>query len=93
MFDTEAELLAWESAHCPEPMSRGTGPTQKHLFTHFRLDYTPIILEVKTSFLVTEGAWMNLSEALNVGLPAPILKLIQKLGKHHANDLLSKIES
>lgn len=54
----------------------------KHSFTHFHLWITPCYLKGVVAPLGLEsekGAWLTLSQALNRGLPAPVIKLINQL--------------
>lgn len=53
-------------------------PEFKHTFTHFHLWIEPIIVkQVEQVSLV--GQWVTYSKALQMGLPAPIRKVIEKL--------------
>ena len=55
----------------------------RHTFSHFHLDITPVQVSLKTpTDCVMEGApllWYNLEQPQNVGLAAPVKKLLQKL--------------
>lgn len=56
----------------------------RHTFSHFHLDITPVKVAVTaTSDAVAEagGAWYKLAEARQLGLPAPVVKLLQQIGK------------
>lgn len=55
-------------------------PEFKHTFTHYHLMIQPVILK-DTRRVLLEGEWVSLPLALKRGLPAPIRKLIEKLGE------------
>mgnify|MGYP002142767488 FL=1 len=53
-------------------------PPQTHVFTHFRLHFTPQRVEVDTKPPhVEETAWFSRQAALQLGLPAPIRRLLE----------------
>lgn len=55
----------------------------KHVFTHFKLDIYPHIVECEPNIKqIAENkniAWYKISDALKLGLPAPVKSLIQSL--------------
>ncbi|MGB0465946.1 MAG: A/G-specific adenine glycosylase [Pontibacterium sp.] len=55
----------------------------RHTFSHFHLDITPVIAELKApAKSVMEGAptlWYNVQQPQSVGLAAPVKKLLQQL--------------
>lgn len=57
-------------------------PLVKHSFTHFKLHISPLIMRI-TATLVdskdTEQRWLVTQDALNMGLPAPVRKLLLRL--------------
>jgi A/G-specific adenine glycosylase len=60
-------------------------PTFRHTFSHFHLDITPIILDIK-SWLPTlnesqSWLWYNYRKSHKHGLPAPIKKLLETSGE------------
>jgi len=55
-------------------------PEFKHTFTHYHLMIQPVVL-VDVQQVLLEGEWVSLPSALKRGLPAPIRKLIEKLGE------------
>lgn len=51
----------------------------RHTFSHFHLDITPVLLNVTqktTSVAEVSHAWYNLADAKQLGLPAPVVKLL-----------------
>ncbi len=57
-----------------------TQPVKRHSFSHFHLDYQPILVQaVDRSCAVAEGdnqLWYNPQNPLSLGMPAPIVALI-----------------
>lgn len=62
-------------------------PAFRHTFSHYHLDIQPVLLELaSTPYEIKEsgstaGLWYNLEQPPEVGLPAPIKKLIKALRK------------
>lgn len=57
-------------------------PVLKHSFTHFKLHISPVIVRISASPALSEDpqqCWLDTHLALNVGLPAPVRKLLLKL--------------
>ncbi len=58
-------------------------PGHSHTFSHFKLDITPVMCQVETSLSRISDAdhhrWFTMSEALTLGLPAPVLKMLNTL--------------
>ncbi len=56
-------------------------PQQRHTFSHYHLDYTPLLIESDNlHHSVMEGAqqaWHNNGDIFTLALPAPISKLVQ----------------
>jgi A/G-specific adenine glycosylase len=54
-------------------------PPFVHTFSHYRLDVTPLILDVASPAHVADDAdrrWLHPADAATLGLPAPVRKLI-----------------
>ncbi|MFT3906389.1 MAG: A/G-specific adenine glycosylase [Steroidobacteraceae bacterium] len=84
---TDAEALQqyaqqWLAApHAPEPLAPLT-----HAFTHFDLTLQPLRVRCTGPAGVLEGEdtlWYNRARPQRVGLPAPIVKLIEQLPSEH----------
>ncbi|MEO8801779.1 MAG: A/G-specific adenine glycosylase [Rudaea sp.] len=63
-------------------------PAFVHTFSHYRLDVTPVVLEVATASNIGDDPdrrWLLPAQAAELGLPAPVRKLIE--------NLLSDVES
>ncbi len=59
-----------------------TMPAVEHAFTHFKLTITPQRLTVARSFAAEEPGrrWWPLDEARRTGLPAPVRRILERLG-------------
>jgi A/G-specific adenine glycosylase len=82
--EEKAEVANWLSNHGLRPTGDGTEqPHHSHTFSHFKLDITPIMCHVKTaSSRISERddhRWFTIAEALALGLPAPVLKMLNTL--------------
>lgn len=57
-------------------------PLLKYSFTHFKLHISPVILRISAHSALSDDAqqrWLSKHNALDVGLPAPVRKLILQL--------------
>lgn len=57
-------------------------PTLRHTFSHFHLDITPVAGRIAGSHRIMDdnsAAWYNLASGLELGLPAPVKRLLTKL--------------
>jgi A/G-specific adenine glycosylase len=80
----DESLSQWLAAHgltlC-DPTQ--TQPRHSHTFSHFKLEITPIRCTVNvTSARIADGqqwGWFTLRDALGLGLPAPVLKMLNSL--------------
>lgn len=69
-------------------------PCFKHVFTHFRLEITPQVIQVKPGGggnSPSRQHWVTRAEAGNAAVPAPVRKLILQLGNEsiHSTDLVT----
>tara|TARA_R110000868_G_scaffold380784_4_gene647032 strand:- start:23685 stop:24758 length:1074 start_codon:yes stop_codon:yes gene_type:complete len=66
-------------------------PSFRHTFSHFHLDITPIVVSVRHQNHVVAEAdtaiWYNLAKPNNVGLAAPVKKLLETLHEHTHDSL------
>jgi A/G-specific adenine glycosylase len=55
----------------------------RHTFSHYHLDITPVLLQLKkeptTIAQAPETVWYNLHQPSSIGLAAPVKKLLEKL--------------
>jgi A/G-specific adenine glycosylase len=83
-IEAKAEVADWLSDNGLTPTA---DPTEKsrhsHTFSHFKLDITPVLCSVDTvSARISERddhRWFTIAEALALGLPAPVLKMLNTL--------------
>ena len=77
-------LVAREHASTSRTVTFRTLPPFVHAFSHYRLDITPLALDVAPAARVTDGSdrrWLHPHEAATLGLPAPVRKLIENLAE------------
>ncbi|WP_371860389.1 A/G-specific adenine glycosylase [Halomonas cupida] len=79
-FDNDQDLGRWLDEHAPAA-ERGTPQTSfTHVFSHFRLEITPVPASVEHMDSVSEGwRWYDPQTPDSVGLAAPVKKLLQTL--------------
>ena len=54
----------------------------RHTFSHYHLDITPVFVNCKDNLLAIQGSssqWVDLTQPLQIGLPAPIKKLLESI--------------
>lgn len=70
-----------------EPQAIEHGDKRRHSFSHYHLDYIPVLVDVApaqaaaglTAMDEPQRVWYNPHEGQRIGLPAPISKLIQQI--------------
>ena len=80
----DESLTHWLSAHGLTLRDDAqTRPRHSHTFSHFKLEITPIRCAVDlTNSRIADGqqcGWFTLRDALSLGLPAPVLKMLNSL--------------
>lgn len=53
-----------------------------HVFSHYKLKITPLVVQITPSLAVQENTkqqWVTLEDALNLGLAAPVKRLIEEI--------------
>jgi A/G-specific adenine glycosylase len=80
-FDTAEDAIS----HCSYAVGTFTEhqewPQLKHVFSHYKLNITPIVISVKPSAQVAEHQnkrWYKLGDSQKLGLAAPVKKLLEK---------------
>ncbi len=62
----------------------------RHTFSHFHLEITPIIAEIKNNTMMImepkQTLWYNFDQIKNIGLAAPVTSLLKKLEKDKPHD-------
>jgi len=59
-------------------------PPFTHTFSHYRLDVTPLAARIESPTRIADGVeqrWLSPTDAAQLGLPAPVRKLIESLDK------------
>lgn len=81
-FDDQQQLMAWSIQHNYRLSSAQTLPSLRHSFSHFHLDYTPLLARLENPINnVMEGnssLWYKTGDIDSLGLPAPIKRLLQQ---------------
>jgi A/G-specific adenine glycosylase len=58
-------------------------PLQRHTFSHYHLDFTPLLIQIENPMNNVMDAglplWYNTRQAIGLGLPAPIKTLLKQL--------------
>jgi A/G-specific adenine glycosylase len=83
-FESADEALSWcRDRFGSWPSEYEPWPERVHVFTHFRLRYTPLQVRVpEPAPSIMEGArrvWYNTGQAMSGGLAAPISELLSAL--------------
>lgn len=81
MYDNEEEAENWIKKNVPKVESIEKLPTAIHVFTHFKLSYRTLCVGVHSQIELPQGRWFNALEALPVGVPTPIEKLMAQARK------------
>jgi len=86
--DTQA-ALDWCAAKQLRIRQHQSGLMQRHTFSHFHLDYTPlwIYTDNPINFVMEAGQslWYNAKQIDGLGLPAPIKTLLKQHFNHEDN--------
>jgi len=82
-FETYDELLAWCHAEGVDLNKAKMLPEKRHTFSHYHLDYTPIVCSPATiQPRIEEGnksSWYQINSRVKIGLPKPVSELIFQL--------------
>lgn len=85
-IDTHAGVEAWCEAHGLRVRRSTALGVMRHTFSHFHLDIHPLLMEVRTSTRAVMDAdrwlWYKDGDAVEVGLPAPVRRLLDLLDAH-----------
>lgn len=82
-FDDHNLAVEWQRRHFQALDEVELLPVRRHSFSHFHLDYQPIVANITDS--VTEvmeagqTVWYNMSDEQTLGLPAPVKKLLEEI--------------
>lgn len=76
-FDTQQALEEWVDTHTVAPKREPARPVFTHTFSHFRLEISPQLVVCTTLSGVREtGVWYDLYEPPELGLAAPVKRLL-----------------
>lgn len=82
-FETYDEVLAWCQARDVDLNEAETFPEKRHTFSHYHLDYTPVVCAAPTmQSKIEEGSksnWYQINSRVKIGLPKPVSELIAQL--------------
>jgi A/G-specific adenine glycosylase len=82
--DIDAAKIGATSLHVPDDIVFQHLPPFTHTFSHFRLDVTPVAFDIRIGSRIADDStrrWVSPTEAAQLGLPAPVRKLIENLDK------------
>ncbi len=81
--DTGQDVSAYCAQHFAVDAARAFAlPVFTHTFTHFKLHITPLRFQVQRQHKLAEEpgrVWLDVSDALQAAIPAPVRKLLQEL--------------
>ncbi len=81
-FTSEVAALDWCVANNLKIRDKQVGEKQRHTFSHYHLDYTPLFVETENTMDVIRETgcivWHNAQQIGQIGLPAPIKPLLQQ---------------
>jgi len=84
-FDNHDELSDYCKQQGLDLVQAETLPEKRHTFSHYHLDYTPVICSAnKPTDVITEQAktcWYQSTSHVKIGLPKPVSQLIEQLTK------------
>jgi A/G-specific adenine glycosylase len=82
-FNSEEEAINWCVYHFIDVGERQSGILQRHTFSHFHLEFKPLMVYTSYStYSIMEserGLWCDHEQIIKLGLPAPIKQLLQQL--------------
>lgn len=79
----DIDPLEYAQDHFSKIVAHEIWDSYRHTFSHYHLDITPVLLQIKTEpKQIAEGqqrVWYNLHQPEAIGLAAPVKKLLEKL--------------
>lgn len=79
-FDSDAEIDTWLAQHAPGALRSAAWESFTHVFSHFRLEITPVPAQVEQLNSVAEARmWYDPEAPAAIGLAAPVKKLLGSL--------------
>jgi A/G-specific adenine glycosylase len=81
-FTSNEEAVDWCVSHDIAIVTQQTRLTQRHTFSHYHLDYTPLLIQTNNPINSVMEAkhivWYNAGQIKHLGLAAPIKRLLQQ---------------
>ena len=82
-FESLAQFEDWHQQQGFRVIDSQILPPQRHSFSHYHLDYTPLLVGLenpKNNVMEADhSVWYKAADIKNLGLPAPIKRLLQQL--------------
>lgn len=78
-FANERQCIQWLVLNYPEYVLLKKIPTQQHIFSHYRLNYSVLVIQAKIVNEMNDGGkskLFSLQQSLQLGLATPIKKLL-----------------
>ena len=81
-YDSLSDIQAWLLENNITAQSTQPLDEQRHTFSHYHLDYTPIIIKTENPINIVleanQSVWYKSGQHNSLGLPAPIKRLLQQ---------------
>jgi A/G-specific adenine glycosylase len=94
-FDSCAEAQDWCLTHALRIRKSYSLPPQRHTFSHYHLDYTPLVIDIENPtnnvMEARPALWYNAARISDLGLAAPIKLLLQHLNKENDHDEINTL--
>ncbi|NOQ63534.1 MAG: A/G-specific adenine glycosylase [Methyloprofundus sp.] len=85
-LEAEAGIEAWLQENSMTLLKQQALPLRRHTFSHYHLDYQPILIHIDkliNNVLEAENRlWYNHTQTQNIALPAPVKQLFDDIIKH-----------
>ncbi|MGX2040359.1 A/G-specific adenine glycosylase [Methylocaldum sp. MU1018] len=80
-FDREAEVFAWRARRGIDFSELERLPRRRHTFSHYHLDFVPLAARTNSEYcgIGESSPWRWFTPDQAVGLPAPVLKLLEDI--------------
>lgn len=82
-LNSSNEISKWGNGMLKAASSPKELPVIRHVFTHFKLDISPILVEAEPVFHhvadIDNGMWVKIEDALMLAIPAPVKALLTSL--------------
>jgi A/G-specific adenine glycosylase len=88
-FDSQNEMYQWIGARQQSPRDLSFWPVFRHTFSHFHLYVQPVVVKVIHPAVDRPDSpyqWHALQNAMKLGIPMPIKKLLQELAMRQGVD-------